>query len=137
VRADYQSGAESPGLSSLAPGRGGCGPVSSDEAGGEGETVEPRSCCGIAQHEVKPALPANGPQSDHMDITLPLDQMTFAEKLRVMEALWADLCRNEQDLQSPAWHEQVLKERDERVRSGQEAFMDWETAKQQLRARLK
>jgi hypothetical protein len=72
-----------------------------------------------------------------MDITLPLDQMTFAEKLRVMEALWADLCRNEQDLQSPAWHEQVLKERDERVRSGQEAFMDWETAKQQLRARLK
>ena len=72
-----------------------------------------------------------------MDITLPLDQMTLAEKLRLMEALWSDLSRNEQQLESPAWHEQVLKERDERVRSGQETFVDWESAKQQLRDRLK
>ena len=72
-----------------------------------------------------------------MDITLPLDQMTIAEKLRVMESLWADLSRNEQELESPAWHEQVLKERDERVRSGDETFIDWETAKRQLRDRLK
>ena len=72
-----------------------------------------------------------------MDITLPLDQMTVAEKLRVMESLWADLSRNEQELESPAWHEQVLKERDERVRSGAETFVDWETAKRQLRERLK
>lgn len=72
-----------------------------------------------------------------MDITLPLDQMTLAEKLRLMEALWSDLSRNERRLDSPAWHEQVLKERDERVRSGQETFVDWESAKQQLRDRLK
>ncbi len=72
-----------------------------------------------------------------MDIALPLDQMTLAEKLRVMEALWADLSRNEQQLESPAWHEQVLRERAERVRSGQEDFIDWETTKQQLRDRLK
>ena len=45
--------------------------------------------------------------------------------------------RNEQQLESPAWHEQALKERDERVRSGQETFVDWESAKQQLRDRLK
>jgi hypothetical protein len=72
-----------------------------------------------------------------MDITLPLDQMTTAEKLRAMEALWADLSRHEEEIQSPAWHQQVLHEREERVRSGQESFMDWETAKQQLRDRLK
>ena len=72
-----------------------------------------------------------------MYITLPLDQMTLAEKLRVMETLWADLSRDEQQLESPAWHEQVLKDREERVRSGQEAFVDWETAKQRLRDRLK
>lgn len=72
-----------------------------------------------------------------MDITLPLDQMTLAEKLRVMETLWADLSRNEQELESPAWHEQVLKERDQRVRAGEETFIDWETAKRQLRDRLK
>jgi hypothetical protein len=72
-----------------------------------------------------------------MDIILPLEQMTTAEKLQVMEALWADLSRNEQEIESPAWHQQVLRERDERVRSGQESFIDWETAKQQLRDRLK
>lgn len=72
-----------------------------------------------------------------MNIALPLDQMTTAEKLRVMETLWADLSRNEQEIESPEWHEQVLRERDERVRTGQESFIDWETAKQQLRDRLK
>ena len=72
-----------------------------------------------------------------MDITLPLDQMTLAEKLRVMEALWADLARNEPEFESPAWHEQILREREEQVRSGQAKFVDWETAKQQLRERLK
>ncbi len=72
-----------------------------------------------------------------MNITLPLDQMTTAEKLRVMETLWADLSRNEQEIESPAWHQQVLREREERVRSGRESFIDWETAKQQLRDRLK
>lgn len=72
-----------------------------------------------------------------MNIALPLDQMTTAEKLRVMETLWVDLSRNEQEIESPEWHEQVLRERDERVRTGQESFIDWETAKQQLRDRLK
>ncbi len=71
-----------------------------------------------------------------MDITLPLDQMTTAEKLRAMEVLWADLCRHEEDVPSPGWHEQVLQEREARFRSGQEVPIDWETAKKQLRDRL-
>ena len=74
--------------------------------------------------------------SDAMDITLPLDKMTTAEKLRAMEALWADLTRNEADFESPAWHEQILKEREAGVQSGQASFIDWETAKKQLRDKL-
>ena len=72
-----------------------------------------------------------------MDITLPLDRMTTAEKLRTMEALWADLSRHEEQFESPAWHEHVLKEREDRVKSGQETFMDWEAAKKELRDRQK
>jgi hypothetical protein len=68
-----------------------------------------------------------------MSINLPLDQMTIEEKLQAMEALWADLTRNEEQFESPAWHEQVLKEREQRVKSGQESFIDWEIAKKQLR----
>ncbi len=70
-----------------------------------------------------------------MNITLPLDQMTTEDKLRAMEALWADLSRHKAEVPSPAWHEAVLKEREERLQSGQETFIDWETAKQQLRDR--
>ena len=55
-----------------------------------------------------------------MDVTLPLDQMSNAEKLRAMEALWADLSRNEKELESPLWHGQgILQERHEREVSGE------------------
>jgi hypothetical protein len=75
-------------------------------------------------------------KTEHMDVTLPLDQMTTAEKLRVMETIWADLSRNEAEVESPAWHADVLRERDARYRAGEEKPVDWETAKQQLRDRL-
>ena len=71
-----------------------------------------------------------------MPIELEIDKMTLEEKLRAMEALWADLSRKEQDIQSPPWHEQLLKERDGRVKSGQEKFESWEDAKRELRDRL-
>jgi Putative addiction module component len=72
-----------------------------------------------------------------MAIELDIEKMTFKEKLRAMEALWADLSRNEQNIDSPAWHEDVLKEREQRVKSGQERFESWEEAKRELRQRLK
>ena len=63
--------------------------------------------------------------------------MTIAEKLRVMETLWSDLTRNEEQLESPGWHGEVLRERAARVKQGKETFLDWETAKKQLRKRVK
>ena len=54
-----------------------------------------------------------------------------------MEALWRDLSHNEENIQSPSWHGQVLEEREARVKFGQEKFVDWEAAKQELRDRLK
>ena len=71
-----------------------------------------------------------------MEATLPLDKMSVAEKLRAMEMLWADLSHNEAQLESPAWHEEVLRDREARIKSGKESFIDWETAKKQLRDKL-
>ena len=68
-----------------------------------------------------------------MSLNLPLDQMTTEEKLQAMDALWADLSRNAAQFQSPAWHEQVLREREQQLKSGEDTFIDWEKAKQQLR----
>ena len=71
-----------------------------------------------------------------MDAVLPLDQMTMEEKLRAMEALWADLSRKADSFESPAWHAAVLRERDQRIAEGKEPSVEWEVAKRKLRERL-
>ncbi len=68
-----------------------------------------------------------------MDLTLPIEQMTTAEKLRALEALWESLCRRPDDVPSPSWHADVLKDREKRVQSGSSQFIDWTAAKQNLR----
>ena len=68
-----------------------------------------------------------------MSVNFPLDQMTRQEKLQAMEALWEDLSRKPEEFESPVWHEQVLKEREQRIKAGQESFVDWEIVKKQLR----
>ena len=53
-----------------------------------------------------------------MDITLPVGQMTLVEKVRVMEALWEDLCRREESVAVPQWHKDLLDERERLVEQG-------------------
>ncbi len=48
-----------------------------------------------------------------------------------MEELWHDL--SDTDVPSPDWHGDVLAERDRLIRSGEDTFVDWETAKRELR----
>jgi len=72
-----------------------------------------------------------------MSVTLPLDQMTTAEKLQAMEDLWNSLTRSEFEYDSPAWHETVLAEREERLARGEEVPIDWELARNDMRHTLK
>jgi hypothetical protein len=55
------------------------------------------------------------------------------EKLRLMESLWADLSRTGDEVESPAWHEVVLRETEQRLASGEEEVIDWKEAKLRLR----
>ncbi|MCX6880000.1 MAG: addiction module protein [Verrucomicrobia bacterium] len=55
------------------------------------------------------------------------------EKLRLMEALWDDLSHEGVEVDSPSWHEAVLRETEQRVVSGEEAPLDWDAAKRHLR----
>ena len=71
-----------------------------------------------------------------METTPPLNLTSVAETLRAMEALWADSSRDEAQFESPAWHGDVLRDREENIKTGRESFMDWEAAKKQLRERL-
>jgi hypothetical protein len=67
---------------------------------------------------------------------IDLTRMTVAEKLQLMEALWEDLARNEGQIASPDWHQQVLEDRERKIASGEESFVDWDAAKRKLRDQL-
>jgi hypothetical protein len=68
-----------------------------------------------------------------MELKLPLDQMTVEEKLRAIEEIWQDLSRNPEDVPSPEWHRDVLREREERLRSGLTEFIDLDELKKRFR----
>ena len=67
-----------------------------------------------------------------MSFDLPLENMSVAEKLRVMEAVWASLCHKPVDVASPEWHEKVLAERTRRLESGESTISKWSEAKRRL-----
>ncbi len=69
--------------------------------------------------------------------SLPIQQMSWQEKLRAMEVLWESLSKETSRLESPAWHGDALRETERRYEDGHEAPVDWSTAKQELRERRK
>jgi hypothetical protein len=68
-----------------------------------------------------------------MPFNLPLEQMTLREKLAAMESLSEDLTRTPEAIESPVWHKDILDERRRRLAEGQSRFIDWETAKADIR----
>ncbi|MFW6241072.1 MAG: addiction module protein [Thermodesulfobacteriota bacterium] len=68
---------------------------------------------------------------------IPIEKMSLAEKLQLMERLWDDLARHHKDLPSPDWHGDVLAERMKAIQEGRTGFEDWEAAKKWLLGRHK
>lgn len=71
-----------------------------------------------------------------MTTTIQIEKLSRAEKLQTMEALWDALSQTEEEVESPEWHQGVLKETAARVAAGHERIADWETAKRELRKRF-
>jgi hypothetical protein len=69
-------------------------------------------------------------------VKIGLSELTLAQKLDLMEALWNDLAKNEETLESPGWHEQVLRDREEALASGSATVSDWEEAKDRIREKV-
>lgn len=59
--------------------------------------------------------------------------MSTEDKLLAMERLWEDLCRSPDSVSSPAWHEEVLSEREQRVREGKAVFASFDETRDRLR----
>jgi hypothetical protein len=71
-----------------------------------------------------------------MQNTFEIQHLSREEKLRVMEAIWEDLSKEGQEIESPAWHQEALQETEQRLDSGEEKTVDWHAAKKELRKRF-
>ena len=69
-------------------------------------------------------------------VELPLARLSVAQKLDLMEVLWADLARDESKFESPAWHKTVLEDRERAFKAGKVTVSDWEQAKKGIRKRV-
>jgi hypothetical protein len=72
-----------------------------------------------------------------MEAVLPFDQMSVAEKFRAMEAIWNDLRPHDNEVDSPAWHGEVLAARQVRLDRAESSVSDWSEAKQRIRDRVR
>ncbi|MEA1969110.1 MAG: addiction module protein [Thermodesulfobacteriota bacterium] len=68
--------------------------------------------------------------------TLPLEKTTVKEKLQTMEKLWNDLCCDQNQIQVPQWHKEILDRREKLVKEGRATFVNWETAKKRIADRI-
>ena len=64
-------------------------------------------------------------------------ELKAVDKLRATEEIWRDLQRTPGDETSPAWHEVVLKAREQRLREGKTQFADWAVAWRRLHRRTR
>ena len=69
------------------------------------------------------------------EIRTAIPNLSLQEKLQTMEALWQSLSSKAEGLESPAWHENELLERERDIESGKSKFIDWEKAKADIRRR--
>ena len=56
--------------------------------------------------------------------------------ISVTTFLWADLSNQDSGYTPPQWHNEILKERQKRIDSGDIGFTDWEVAKREIRKRI-
>lgn len=65
-----------------------------------------------------------------------ISQLSLAQKLNLMETLWADLGRDEKRFKSPTWHESILKDRGQAYAAGKVTSSDWEEAKKRIKKKV-
>jgi hypothetical protein len=69
-------------------------------------------------------------------IDVPIAELSFTQKLDLMEMLWADMVVNEKNLESPAWHGAILNDREAALNAGKVTVSNWEEAKERIKNKV-
>ena len=71
------------------------------------------------------------------EIELPLDKMTVAEKLEVIDRIMDDFSRNAANIPAPAWHGELLKQREEALKNGTDRLISLDEAEKRIREKTR
>lgn len=70
-------------------------------------------------------------------LAVPLERMSVPEKLALIERVWESLRQQDDKLESPAWHREVLAERKRLQAEGKARFSTWSEAKSRIRRNVR
>ena len=70
------------------------------------------------------------------EIEAAIHELGVEQKLGLMEAIWADLTRDEDKVPIPPWHLEVLEERQRRWDRGECVLLDLDDAIAEVRRRI-
>lgn len=82
---------------------------------------------GTSAHKLRYNRPMNA------KLVLPLERMTVAEKMDVIDGIMDDLSRNSTSVPVIDWHGEMLKQRAESLKNGSDRFISFEEAEVQIR----
>ena len=61
-------------------------------------------------------------------------KLPMREKLALLEAVWAEISPEPDQVEVPQWHKDLLDERELALLEGRTVVLDWEDAKREIRA---
>ena len=70
--------------------------------------------------------------------TIPdIDEMTAAQQIELMEALWKSMSERNINSEPPDWHRQYLADREKALAEGRDSFVTLDEFEAELRGELK
>ena len=70
--------------------------------------------------------------------TIPeIDEMTAAQQIELMEALWKNMSQKNLNSKPPEWHLQYFEDREKAIAEGEDSFISLDAFEDDLRNELK
>ena len=59
-------------------------------------------------------------------------QMSFPEKVALLETVWSEIAADPGQVEVPQWHKDILDKRDLALNEGRGTVLEWDEAKRQI-----
>jgi len=66
-------------------------------------------------------------------ITAEIKKMPARDRIILMEEIWDTLCHGKNEIESPAWHEHILEQRQRKIESGEAKYISIDDLKTEKR----